>query len=269
MTKGSVFSWIILLLAVVQFTTSLQAKKVVKKKQEMPILMDIGFLKGQFPDNGKTPASLTLDVRFSTEAFYKLSYNNAALTNGSFRKGDNRIVLPTGHLFEAAGVYVFVLETQAGNYRFKYEITIDIHFLNQPQTGTPGPSAVNRRISLESSPPLQYQLEMYIRGHLAAKSRKRIYQAISEKTKQKIRAAMKSKFKSPRDPDHPGSVSIPKLKMSIMAPPFTTLYRLLTKKKTPPEPKSRQISFSFRKDEANGIQKKIDARLELKYKVIK
>jgi hypothetical protein len=181
-----------------------QEKTAIKIRREgMPIIEGIGFLYGRpggIPQS-KPPLELTLTVRITENAIYKLYYDSTPILTGKFRPGDNRILLPTTRFLEKSGDHELILETSANQFRFRYKIMLSVHLqiASTPSATTAGTPA--KSFSLISPPPIHYNVEMYIRGHKAARSRKTITTGLPQKTRENLARAINPDLLNPRHPD--------------------------------------------------------------------
>lgn len=233
----------------------------------MPMILEFGLVRGQFSDVSSAPAELRFDLLISAEADYQLYYNNIPLISGHLKKGDNPLSIPSTFMLEESGSYLFFLETYAGAYHFKYEITLqtDLHVL--PPPSAIDSSSLNSLFTVQSNPPLQYELEVYIRGNLAGKSRKKIYTGLSQSMRKALHKSIFEGRKNPRDPNNGSILSLPNQSLSISGIP-ALVYSLLKKKSTAYIPKARAIEVEFIRKREGSLHKRIKGTIAVSYRIM-
>jgi hypothetical protein len=247
--------------------------------EKMPVITHVGFQKNQFHNTHKPPKKIILEITITNKAFYKIFSNTKTISAGMIDKGLNRVGIDAAELFKAPGTHVYILETNFEQWNFRYEITLDIQ-LDAPVPNahpvpvppTPGPKEpIKPEEFTQTNVPIGYDLAMYIRGRLLAKTRKLAPRRVIDRTNRKIREALEAgKKERPRDndPRNPAAIHIPSLNMNI-AGALAPLAKLFLKKKGPPPPNNRQLGLSFWKKEKSGTLKKIEAIIRLQSRIIK
>ena len=167
---------------------------------KMPIITHIGFLKNQFHNTREPPKELILEITINNKAYYKISSNIKTISAGIINTALNRVGRDAAELFNAPGTHVYILETKFDRWNFKYEITLDI-LLDTPVPDshpvpvppTPGPEEpVKPEEFLQSNVPIRYDLSMYIKGRLLAKTRKLAPRRVIDRTKRQIKKALEA-----------------------------------------------------------------------------
>jgi hypothetical protein len=251
-----------------------KAKYTQKQLQHPPpMILDMGFVIGQKTQSRQPPDNVLLVLRISRDAVYKVSYKDFMISNGSVQAGDNIISIPTINLLEISATRRFTIEIRDAHYHFKYDITIYVNLQDRgPEVDrglASGPATLN--LSLDPSNPVRYNLDMYIKGNLAAKSRKTIHQGLSEGLKKSLKAALESKPWGAWDrikSSTPGQDEAPRAQMPIPAL-LMAAYKMLKKKRTPPPPKSSIIQLTFQKSTHSGTIKAVEATLKFKFELKK
>ena len=246
---------------------------------KMPVITHIGFLKNQFHNTREPPKELILEITITNKAFYKIFSNIKTISTGMINKGLNRVGIDAAELFKAAGTHVYILETKFDQWNFKHEITLDIQLDTSvpnahpvPVPPTPGPEEPAKPEEFRhANVPTRYDLAMYIKGRLAAKTRKLAPRRVIDRTNRKIRESLEAGKKEPprdNDPRNPAAIHIPSMNMNVTGP-LVPLVKLFLKKKGPPPPNNRQLGLSFWKKEKSGTLKKIEAVIRLQSRIIK
>lgn len=220
--------------------------------KKLPMITGIGFIEGMSYSTAAPPAELIIGIDITNDALYKLSHRDKTVKGGHLKKGANRVGIESRHLFKTPGTHIYILETKAGQFNFRYEITIEI------KLDLPPPREIS--LEIETVKPFQYETEVYIDGRLAFKTRKKVYGAVSDSTKKAIKRAVEAGPAHYADPQNPAALSIPVLAI---------IRNILKKGKAPPAPKPRVISITFREKDKAGVQKKVRAELELHYRILK
>lgn len=246
---------------------------------KMPVITHIGFLKNQFHNTHEPPKVIILEIIITNKAYYKISSNTSTISAGMINKGLNRVEIEAGELFKVPGTHVYILETNFDQWNFRYEITIDIQLDTPvpdshpvPVPPAPGPEEpVKSEEFPQINVPIGYDLSMYIKGRLVAKTRKLAPRRVIDRTNREIREYFEASKKEPprdNDPKNPAAIHIPSMNMNITGPliPFVKLF---LKKKGPPPPNNRQLELSFWKKEKSGTMKKVEAVIRLQSKTIK
>ncbi|MCP5049519.1 MAG: hypothetical protein GY940_20275 [bacterium] len=238
---------------------------------ELPMIVEIGFVPGQFENAPPLPKVLALELRATSGVFYKLSYNDQIISSGIFVKDENRLEIPTEELFQDTGTYIFILETRVDSYRFKYRLSIDIQLQSRSRPGAPGSNSTSPfppgQLFTQSTPPIQYSLEMYIKGHLAARSRKEIFSGLTYKQRKGIQRALETVPGNPMITGTPGDPSPPGGGGLSVIDTIIAVSKLLKKKGRPPLP--RNLSISYRKKDETGVFIKHHAKLSVAFGIIK
>jgi hypothetical protein len=245
---------------------------------KMPMITHIGLQKNQFHNTHESPKVLILEITITNKAFYKIFSNIKTISAGMIDKGLNRVGIDAAELFNAPGTHVYILETKFDRWNFRYEITLDIqldtpvpdsHPVPVPSTpGIEGP--VKPGEFPQTNVPIGYDLAMYIKGRLVAKTRKLAPRRVIDRTNRKIREALEAgKKERPRDndPKNPAAIHIPSMNMNVTGP-LVPLVKLFLKKKGPLPPNNRQLALSFWKKEKSGTLKKIEAVIRLQSRII-
>ncbi len=238
-----------------------------QESKEIPMITEMGLARGQFSDHSATPTALWFDLLISADAFYQITYNKIPLISGYMKKGDNRITIPSAFMLEASGTYIINIETSTQFYRFRYEIILVTDIQVQPPPGTPQSGSLNSLFSTTASSPIQYDLEMYIRGNLAGKSRKKIYSGLSESMRKALHKTIFESRRDPRNPNHSSVLSMPNQSLSIVGIP-ALIYKLVKGKPHPFTPKARFLEAEFIKKQADAPDKKVKATLSMTYRIL-
>jgi len=225
-----------------------------KEREKLPLITGIGFIDGNSYKPSAPPKELILGIDITNNAHYKLLYKDKMIKGDRLTKGSNRIGIESQHLFKASGTHLYILETKAGQFKFKYEITIDIAL------DAPPPPKIS--LEIETIKPFQYETEMYIDGRLAVKTRKKVYGVISDSMRRDIKRAMESTPQNPAAVTNPNSIATFQI-------PLSAILDLFKRGKASPLPKPRRISLSFREKDKSGTQKKVNAEIKLQYRILK
>lgn len=252
------FLWFFLMGGVAAYT---------QEQKKMPMIIELGLVRGQFSDSSATPSELRLDLLISVDAFYQIFYKDIPLLGGQLKKGSNLLVIPSAFMVEEPGTYVFFIQTRAASYHFKYEMIINTQIQELPPLDAPGQGNLNSLFSINESTPIHYDLEVYIRGNLAGRSRKKIYTGLSQSMRKALHNKIFESRKDPRDPHNNAMLSMPNQSLSISGLP-ALVYSLLKKKTTPYTPKTRSIEAEFIKKTVAGPHKRVKATLSLSYRVV-
>ena len=226
-----------------------------KNMETPPIITGIGFIDGSSYKPSAPPEALLLGIDITDDANYKLSYGDKIINGGLLKKGSNRVGIGAQDLFKASGTHVYLLETKAGEFNFKYEIIIDITLKLPP------PPKIS--LEIDSVKPFQYETEMYIDGRLAFKTRKWQDGVISDSMKRDIKRALEA------DPQNPAAISNPNTIATIQIPVTSIINSIFKRRKFSSLPKPRRISLSFLEKDKAGTRKKVNAELELHYRILK
>ena len=247
--------------------------------ENMPVITHIGFLKNQFHNIHEPPKNIILEITVNNKAYYKISSKTVTISAGMINKGLNRVEIDAGELFKASATHVYILETNIDQWNFRYEITLDIQLDTPvpdshpvPVPPAPGPEEpVKPEEFPQTNVPIGYDLAMYIKGRLVAKTRKLAPRRVIDRTNRKIKEVLEAaKKERPRDndPKNPAAIHIPSMNMNVTGP-LVPLVKLFLKKKGPPPPNSRQLVFSLWKKEKSGTLKKIEAVIRVQSRIIK
>lgn len=223
-----------------------------KEKEKLPIITEIAFEKGDFYNKAVPPVELIIAIEISNSADYKISYENEIINAGIFNKGSNLISIGSKKLFEKSGTHIFILETKVGQFKFDYEISIDIKLDNLFQ----------KKISIVRDKPFQYNVDMYIEGQLISKSRKKIFIGIPDNIKRSIEKAVES------DPIPPVNVENSSTLFSI---PLKEVLKLFKKKKAKYShiPRDRIVFIEFWKKDKTGVLVKVKVQLKINSRILK
>ena len=246
---------------------------------KIPVITHIGLLKNQFHNTREPPKQLILEITINNKAYYKISSNTTTISSGMIDKGLNRVGIDAEELLKAPGSHVYILETNFDQWNFRYEITLDIqldtpvpdaHPVPVPPTPTTG-EPVKPEEFPQSNVPIGYDLSMYIKGRLLAKTRKLAPRRVIDHTQRQIIKALEADKKNrlrDNDPKNPAAIHIPSMNMNITGP-LVPLVKLFLKKKGPPPPNNRQLGLSFWKKKKAGTLKKVEAVIRLQSRIIK
>lgn len=243
------------------------------ERKKLPIITDIGLIK-EIPDKTvEPPGELSIGITITNDAFYKLLYKSEMIKGGTLKKGFNRVEIKAENLFKESGTHVYILETKADQYGFKYEITIDIQLETAATEVSPAPSvpvvqsspkpdSPDPKKSIESgerAAAIQYDLSMYVGGRFIARTRKEEYGSVFESSMKGIQEAIESNRGHPGDTVNPTALSIPILPL---------IKALLKKKKSSARPQPRAMRVVFLREDKAGASKKVNAVISLQSRVI-
>ncbi|NIM17606.1 MAG: hypothetical protein GTO45_36795 [Candidatus Aminicenantes bacterium] len=176
-------------------------------------------------------------------------------------------------MFKSSGTYVYILETKADQYGFRYEITIDIQ-LDVPAAevstapsvpevqSSPKPDSPDPKKSTEPgerAAAIQYDLSMYVGGRFIARTRKEEYGSVFESSMKGIQEAIESEPGHPGDTVNPTALSIPILPL---------IKAILKKKRSSARPQPRAIRVVFLREDKSGASKEVNAVIRLQSRVI-
>jgi hypothetical protein len=247
------------------------------EKEKLPIITDIGFIK-KIPDKAaEPPGELSIGITITNDVFYKLLHESTMIKGGILKKGFNLVSIEAENFFKASGTHVYILETKADQYRFKYEITIDIQLEIPADEVSPAPSAPAVQSSPKSPPPvptdpeesiesdkkaapIQYDLSLYKGGPFIARSRKEVDGIAIDSSMKGIKKAIDSGPQYPTNPANPAAMGIPI---------FPLIKAILGKKRTSALPQPRVIRVVFVKEDKTDVLKEVNAVIRLQSRVIK
>jgi hypothetical protein len=244
----------------------------VIEREKLPIITDIGLIK-EIPDKtSELPEELSIGITITNDAFYKLLHKSEILKGGTLKKGLNRLGINAENLFKESGTHVYILETKADQYGFKYEITIDIQLETAAEV-SPAPSVPAVQSSSKPGSPdpkiatepgeraaaIQYDLSMYVEGRFIARTRKEEFGSVFESSMKGIQKAIESEPGHPGDTVNPTALSIPILPL---------MKAILKKKRTSAHPQPRAIRMVFIQEDKGGASKEVNAVISLKSRVI-
>lgn len=265
----------ILLLSLIFSLTLFSADETVVKvrRQPIPIIESIGFLLGRPGEHVqlKPPEDLILTVRITQAARYKLTLHSITIGSGTFKPGDNALSFPAFPFLEKSAVHELILETSGNGYQFRYLISLTIRLQAVAVQTMPGTTEPAKSFSIEATPPVNYEIEMYIQGHKAARNRKIISIGLPQKTRERLARAIDPDLLNPRHPDskHFGQIKNKENSMTMSGLPFALFQLIKGKSKPPPPPIPRNMTMFFRQKDEQNIARKINAQFSLIYQNIK
>jgi hypothetical protein len=235
------------------------------EREKLPIITDIGLIK-EMPDRAvEPPGELSIGITITNDAFYKLLHQSEMIKGGILKKGFNRVGIAGGDLFGAPGTYVYILETKADQYGFRYEITVDIQLAtpaaesSAASSASPGsPGSLDAKKSSESGEG-DDDLSMCAGGHFTARVGEGVYGRVIESRMEGIREVVESGPGYPLDPVNPAALSI-----SIIP----LIKAILKKKKTSVLLQPREVSVVFLREDRAGVSREVHAVISLQSRVI-
>ncbi len=208
---------------------------------------------------GSPPSDLVLGVHVSQDVLYKLSDETGVLKGGRFFPGLNTLSLSAENLFEKSGEHIFYLEVKSGSLIQKEELEISVQM---PEIEEQPPSPEREEIRN-----FEYKIAMYLGEKMIASSTKIIKEKAPPKVEMPKYKARWEPFGPPVD-NIPSNNSFPILGAAAAAAKLIKdlVDRESEENVVKPLIKLRQINVSFKRLDAAGSKKEINAVVTLRQK---